>query len=62
MEEVVPKRKEMCTCSCHETGSCDGHPVICSKCKSFTKIDFIYMTRRQTEREPKPVEEKGDKK
>ena len=48
--EVLQKSPQTCTCSCHESGQCDGHLLFCSKCGGFTKIDVIYMTREQRER------------
>ncbi len=46
--------RQTCTCRCHkESGVCEGVPLVCQRCGSFTRIDFLYMTRQQTERHPK---------
>lgn len=49
VREVLLKLERSCTCSCHESGQCDGH-LFCTRCRAVTHIDVIYMTRDQTER------------
>ena len=52
--EVLKAFRQLCTCFCHrESGSCDGHPFVCQRCGTLSRIDTIYMTRPQKERHPK---------